>query len=190
MTVWHQSYRKNIPLDKARAWAKWLATRYADAPNVLWSTTPEAKKESVPILREIAAGLRQGDPLHRPISFKPDPAPAPSSSFINEEPWLDFNAMQVWNALDKIYPMLTADYALKPVKPTLMAEGAYEAGEEYGFAVTPLWVPWPLEQATTLQGSNKQASTIRTRDHLRMTYSSTRDRGRLRFADHHSALAT
>ena len=140
MTVFHQSYRNNIPLEKARAWAKWLAVRYADAPNVIWSTTPEARQESVPILREIAAGLREGDPLHRPISFKPDPAPAPSSSFINEEPWLDFNAMQVWNAVEKIYPMLTADYALQPVKPTLMAEGAYEAGEEYGFAVTPLWV--------------------------------------------------
>ena len=139
MTVFHQSWRNNIPFDKARAWAKWLATRYAAAPNVIWSTTPEAKQESVPILREIAAGLREGDPLRRPISFKPDPA-GPSSSFINEEPWLDFNAMQVWNALEKIYPMLTADYGLKPVKPTLMAEGAYEAGEEYGFAVTPLWV--------------------------------------------------
>lgn len=140
MTIFHQSWRNNIPLDKARAWAKWLATRYAAAPNVIWSTTPEAKQESVPILREIAAGLHEGDPLHRPISLKPDPAPAPSSSFINEEPWLDFNAMQVWKWLDKIYPMLTADYALKPVKPTVMAEGAYEAGEEYGFAVTPLWV--------------------------------------------------
>jgi hypothetical protein len=140
MTIFHQSWRNNIPVDKARAWAKWLATRYVAAPNVIWSTTPEAKQESVPILREIAAGLREGDPLHRPISFKPDPAPAPSSSFINEEPWLDFNAMQVWKWLDKIYPMLTADYALKPVKPTVMAEGAYEAGEEYGFAVTPLWV--------------------------------------------------
>ena len=139
MTIFHQSWRNNIPFDKARAWAKWLATRYAAAPNVIWSTTPEAKQESVPILREIAAGLREGDPLHRLISFKPDPA-GPSSSFINEEPWLDFNAMQVWNALENIYPMLTADYGLKPVKPTLMAEGAYEAGEEYGFAVTPLWV--------------------------------------------------
>ena len=29
---------------------------------------------------------------------------------------------------------------MKPVKPVLMAEGAYEAGSEYGFDVTPLWV--------------------------------------------------
>ena len=39
-----------------------------------------------------------------------------------------------------IYPLVTKDYQLKPVKPVLMAEGAYEAGSEYGFDVTPLWV--------------------------------------------------
>jgi len=32
------------------------------------------------------------------------------------------------------------DCNLKPVKPVLMAEGAYEAGSEYGFEVTPLWI--------------------------------------------------
>jgi hypothetical protein len=35
---------------------------------------------------------------------------------------------------------VTKDYDLKPTKPVLMAEGAYEAGTEYGFDVTPLWV--------------------------------------------------
>ncbi|MCX7048727.1 MAG: DUF4038 domain-containing protein [Candidatus Sumerlaeota bacterium] len=38
------------------------------------------------------------------------------------------------------YPMVAKDYNLKPVKPVLMAEGAYEHGSEYGFEVTPLWV--------------------------------------------------
>jgi len=140
MSIYHQSYRRRIPLEKARPWAKWLAERYKDAPNIVWSTTPEATQEFVPILREIAAGLREGDPLHRLITFKPDPAPAPSSSFIHNEPWLDFNSMQVWNAVHQIYPMVTKDYRLRPVKPTLMAEAAYEAGSEYGFEVTPLWV--------------------------------------------------
>jgi hypothetical protein len=140
MSLYHQSYRRHIPLEKARAWAKWLAGRYKDAPNIVWSTTPEATQQFVPILREIAAGLREGDPLHRLITFKPDPAPAPSSSFIHHEPWLDFNSMQVWNAIHQIYPMVTKDYHLQPVKPTLMAEAAYEAGSEYGFEVTPLWV--------------------------------------------------
>jgi hypothetical protein len=36
--------------------------------------------------------------------------------------------------------MVTHDYNLKPVKPVLMAEGAYEHGSEYGFDVSPLWI--------------------------------------------------
>ena len=126
-------------MENARAWAKWLAARYKNAPNIVWSMTPEAKEEFVPILRELAAGLREGDGGCHLITFKPDPAPY-SSSFIHEENWLDFNSMQTWNGVKLIYPMVTKDYNLKPVKPVLMAEGAYEAGSEYGFDVTPLWV--------------------------------------------------
>jgi hypothetical protein len=48
--------------------------------------------------------------------------------------------MQTWNRVDLIYPMVTKDYMLAPVKPVLMAEGAYEQGSEYTFNVTPLWV--------------------------------------------------
>ena len=138
-SIYHQSYRKYITLDKARRWAKWLAQRYKDAPNIVWTTTPEARQEFVPIIRELAAGLGEGDGGRHLISFKPDPAPY-SSSFLHAESWLDFNSMQTWNAVKLIYPMVTHDYNLKPVKPVLMAEGAYEAGFEYKFDVTPLWV--------------------------------------------------
>jgi hypothetical protein len=139
MTLYHQRYRRHITLEKARRWGKWLAERYRDAPNIVWSMTPEAKQEFVAILRELAAGLREGDGGRHLVTFKPDPAPY-SSSFIHSESWLDFNSMQTWNGVKLIYPMVTKDYQLKPVKPVLMAEGAYEAGSEYGFAVTPLWV--------------------------------------------------
>jgi len=139
VTLYHQRYRKCITLKNARAWAKWLARRYKDMPNIVWSMTPEAKKEFIPVLRELAAGLREGDEGCHLITFKPDPAPY-SSSFIHNEGWLDFNSMQTWNGVKLIYPMVTKDYNLKPVKPVLMAEGAYEAGSEYGFDVTPLWV--------------------------------------------------
>ena len=139
MTLYHQRYRRHITLEKARRWARWLAERYKDAPNIVWSMTPEAKQEFVPILRELAAGLREGDGGRHLVTFKPDPAPY-SSSFIHSEGWLDFNSMQTWNGVKLIYPMVTKDYQLKPVKPVLMAEGAYEAGSEYGFAVRPLWV--------------------------------------------------
>lgn len=139
VTLYHQRYRKYITLENARAWAKWLAARYKAAPNIVWSMTPEAKEEFVPVLRELAAGLHEGDGGLHLITFKPDPAPY-SSSFLHNESWLDFDGMQTWKSVELIYPMVTKDYNLKPVKPVLMAEGAYEAGTEYGFDVTPLWI--------------------------------------------------
>ncbi len=139
VTLYHQRYRKYITVENGRAWAKWLATRYKRVPNIVWSMTPEARQEFVPVLRELAAGLHEGDGGYHIITFKPDPAPY-SSSFIHEEPWLDFNSMQTWNSVQLIYPMVTKDYNLKPIKPVLMAEGAYEHGSEYGFDVTPLWI--------------------------------------------------
>jgi hypothetical protein len=139
VTLYHQRYRKYITTENARAWARWLAGRYKTVPNIVWSMTPEAREEFVPVLRELAAGLREGDGGYHLITFKPDPAPY-SSSFIHNEDWLDFNSMQTWNGVKLIYPMVTKDYNLKPVKPVLMAEGAYESGSEYGFAVTALWI--------------------------------------------------
>ena len=97
------------------------------------------EQEFVPVIRELAAGLREGDGGRHLISLKPDPSPY-SSSFLHAESWLDFNSMQTWNAVKLIYPMVAHDYTLKPAKPVLMAEGAYEAGFEYRFDVTPLWV--------------------------------------------------
>jgi hypothetical protein len=139
MTLFHQRYRKFITRDNARAWARWVATRYKDVPTIVWSMTPEAKPDFVPILRELAVGLREGDGGAHLITFKPDPAPY-SSSFIHSEPWLSFDSMQTWKSVELIYPMVTNDYNLKPIKPVLMAEGAYEHGSEYGFDVTPLWI--------------------------------------------------
>ena len=139
VTLYHQRYSRYITLKNARAWAKWLAQRYGNVPNIVWSMTPEAREEFVPILQELAAGLNEGDRGYHLITFKPDPAPY-SSSFIHDENWLTFNSMQTWNSVKLIYPMVSKDYNLKPVKPVLMAEGAYEAGSEYGFAVTALWI--------------------------------------------------
>jgi hypothetical protein len=139
LTLYHQRWRNLITVKNARGWAKWLARRYKDVPTLVWSMTPEAKPEFLPVLRELAAGLREGDGGRHLITFKPDPAPY-SSSFAHKEKWLDFNSMQTWKSVHLIYPMVTKDYQLTPVKPALMAEGAYEAGSEYGFAVTPLWV--------------------------------------------------
>ena len=45
--AYHQTCRKHITVDNARAWAKWLALRYKEMPNIVWSMTPEAKTEFV-----------------------------------------------------------------------------------------------------------------------------------------------
>jgi hypothetical protein len=101
--------------------------------------TPEAKQEFLPALRELAGGLHEGDGGCHLITLKPDPAPH-RAGFLHGEDWLDFSSMQTWKWVERIYPMVTEEYNLKPVKPVLMAEGAYEHGSEYGFEVTPLWI--------------------------------------------------
>lgn len=145
LTVFHQNQQKIITVENARPWARWIAQRYRNAPNIVWSTTPHAKPEFAPVLRELMAGLREGDSGAHLITCKPDPGPY-SSSFIHAEPSLDFNSIQTWTWVERIYPLVTTDYQLEPVKPVLMAEGAYEAGplpspgNVYDFDVTPLWV--------------------------------------------------
>jgi hypothetical protein len=139
MTMFHQRYRKFITQDNARAWAKWIAQRYQKVPTIIWSMTPEAKPEFLPIMRELAAGLREGDQGAHLITFKPDPAPHPIG-FAHEESWLDFSCMQTWKWVEQIYPMITQEYRMQPIKPVVMAEGAYEQGSEYSFEVTPLWI--------------------------------------------------
>jgi hypothetical protein len=139
LTLYHQRWRKLITAENARGWARWLARRYRDVPTIVWSMTPEAKPAFLPVLRELAEGLREGDGGSHLITFKPDSAPY-SSGFAHQEKWLDFNSMQTWKSVRLIRPMVTEDYRRTPVKPVLMAEGAYEAGSEYGFDVTPLWV--------------------------------------------------
>ncbi len=138
-TLYHQRWREYITEEKARRYARTLGKRYKDFPNIIWSITPEATDEFVPILREFAAGLEEGDGGRHLITFKPEPSPG-SSSFIHNEPWLDFNSMQTFSYVYLIYPYITREYDLKPTKPILMAEGAYEDGLPYGFDVTPLWI--------------------------------------------------
>ncbi len=75
MTLYHQRYRRHITVKNARQWAEWLARRYKDSPNIVWSMTPEARQEFVPVLRELAAGLHAGDGGRHLVTFKPDPAP-------------------------------------------------------------------------------------------------------------------
>jgi hypothetical protein len=134
--VYHKRQRERITTANARAYARWIAGRYRDVPHVVWTSYPEAKPEYVPVLRELAAGLQEGDASAHLITVHPDPSPA-SSSFIHDEPWLAFNQMQPWHRYELIYPMMIADYKRTPPKPVVMAEGGYE-GFHHGQHQGPL----------------------------------------------------
>ena len=123
--VYHQLQRERITCGNARTYARWLANRYADVPCVVWTVYPKAEPEFVPVMRELAAGLREGDGGAHMITVHPDPSPT-SSSFIHGESWLDFNMMQPCLDYESIHAMVSKDYACTPPKPTVMAEGGYE----------------------------------------------------------------
>jgi len=138
--IYHQTMGNRINTKNSRTWARWIAERYRDMPNLIWSMYPRAEPEYNPLLRELAIGLQQGDGGVHLITVHPDPSPTTSSTCLHNEDWLAFNSMQPWGQVELMYSMIAHDYSLKPVKPVVMAEGAYEHGAEYGFDVTPLWV--------------------------------------------------
>jgi len=135
--IYHKSpeYGKLVTMDNARSWGEWVGRRYRSAPNVIWSMYPVANAAYVPLVRELAAGLAQGDGGSHLITVHPDPSPA-SSSWIHEEPWLSFNTLQSFSSGFLNHQMVAADYARTPVKPVVNAEARYE--EEAG--TTPLMV--------------------------------------------------
>jgi hypothetical protein len=137
--IYHQTYGSRLTIENARPWAAWVTHRYREHPNIIWTIYPKATDAYQPIVRQLAAGIQEGDRGRHLVSIHPDPSPA-SSSFMHGEPWLGFNSIQVWNQIRSIYPMTLADYERTPAKPVTMLEGAYEAGEEYGYPIIPLLV--------------------------------------------------
>jgi hypothetical protein len=125
--VYHQAreYGTMITTRHARAWGRWLGRRYRLAPNIIWSMYPSANASYVALLRELVAGLTEGDGGSHLITVHPDPGPA-SSSWIHQEAWLSFNTVQTWKSTYLNYQMVAADYARTPVKPVVNGEARYE----------------------------------------------------------------
>jgi hypothetical protein len=129
--AYHKTQRDTLPIEKARAYARWIAGRWSDAPHIIWTAYPEASHEYVPILRELVSGLKEGEDQPHLITIHCDPSPA-SSGFLHGEDWLDFNMIQTWHDLHYNVPMVAADYAREPAKPVVMAEGGYEEAPHTG----------------------------------------------------------
>ena len=117
-----------ITIQNAKAWATWLSQRYKNEKNIIWSMYPHADSSSLPIIKEIIAGITEGESGTHLITMHPDPSPK-SSSFMQQEEWLSFNTLQTWNSNFINYQMVQTDYEKMPVKPVVNGEARYE-GED------------------------------------------------------------
>jgi lysophospholipase L1-like esterase len=114
-----------ITVNNARPWAKFLAQRYKNSPNIVWSMYPQAMASSEAVIRATVDGLREGDDGAHLITMHPDPSPA-SSSFMHSEPWLSFNTLQTFSVNFINYDMVRADYLRMPPKVVVDGEARYE----------------------------------------------------------------
>jgi hypothetical protein len=113
-----------------REYGRWLGRRYKNIPNLIWVNGFDLKSSEYPELtRGLTAGLQEGDGGEHLITFHP--GGGNSSSYFHTEKWLSYNTIQTWSDYWRIYSLVAADYALLPVKPVVLAEGAYEEGPEY-----------------------------------------------------------
>ncbi len=124
-----------IDARNVRQFSRWIAQRYKNSKNIVWSMYPHAATASEPVVRAAAQGLMEGDGGAHLITTHPDPSPT-SSSFMHTEFWLSFNTLQTWSTDLMNYDMVRADYARLPVKPVVDGEARYE--EEDG--TTPFQV--------------------------------------------------
>ena len=129
-------------LTSGRAWGRWVGERYGHHRHIVWVPSymiPDGR--NLPVIREIAEGIRESVGEGCLMTTHPDPAdPYCTSGIAHGEQWLDFNTIQTWARFDCIREAVRADHERTPAKPVVMAEGAYEEGKEYGYEVTPLIV--------------------------------------------------
>ena len=124
---WAGANRKYlIDGDNARRYGRFLGRRYGHQP-IIWilgGDRPGCGNEE--IWTQLAEGLEDGDGGRGLMSYHPYGGNQ-SSLWFHDAAWLDFNMSQSGhNPTSTNYPMIQRDYRLKPVKPCMDAEPAYE----------------------------------------------------------------
>jgi hypothetical protein len=113
-------------------WGKGIGSRYATS-KIIWvlgGDVPGSGGGGVDMWRNMAAGITRGagnrDPGKVLITYHPFYAQS-SSQWFQNEPWLDFNAIQSGQAQNSSnYNMIAADYAKGPTRPVMDIEPGYE----------------------------------------------------------------
>lgn len=117
---------KRVTLANIGAWTRWLAHRYKDVPNIVWTMYSALDPESIPLVREAVTGLKEGDAGSHLVTLHPEGAPG-SSSAVKAE--LSLNTFQSLSTGYLNYQLAQADYARTPAKPVVNGEARYE-GED------------------------------------------------------------
>jgi uncharacterized protein DUF4038/collagenase-like protein with putative collagen-binding domain len=115
--------------ENARQYGEWLGRRYRDA-GIVWilgGDRPVETDAQMAILRAMARGLRAGDGGRHLITLHP-PGGNGSSTWFQNEDWLDFNMRQNGHGAEFTgrYDQTRADYDRSPVKPVVDGEPLYE----------------------------------------------------------------
>jgi hypothetical protein len=132
LPTWGNNWNKTDGIfnpQNAEIYGEWLGQRYKDA-GLVWilggdrPIQSEAHKE---IIRAMARGVRRGDGGTHLITFHP-PGGNGSSTWLHDEPWLDFNMRQNGHVAEFTgrYDQMRKDYDRTPVKPVLDGEPLYE----------------------------------------------------------------
>lgn len=126
-----------VNLTNAEAYARFLAERYRDRPNVIWLNGGDLQGNvKMDVWKTLGATLRKYDPNHL-ITFHPF-GRTQSSTWFHAEPWLDFNMFQSGHRRydqdkepgakgEDNWRYVVEDYAKLPAKPTIDGEPSYEA---------------------------------------------------------------
>ncbi len=133
--VWGNNVKNKI-VDKTKAelYARWLAERYRDKPNIIWINGGDIQGNFHPeVWNAIGTTLRQYDSTHL-ITFHPY-GRTQSSTWFHHSPWLDFNMFQSGHRRydqdpkgfgEDNWKYVDIDFKKEPSKPTLDGEPSYE----------------------------------------------------------------
>lgn len=119
------------------AYGRLIGERYSSSPNLIWIAAAEYQTpytEPTPPahlarVRRLVDGLLAGDSGDHLMTIHPLSRFTSADDF-HHEPWLDFNMIQTHVYHDYIDSLVSGDWARTPAKPTLNAEGWYEAEED------------------------------------------------------------
>ena len=159
--VYHKTQARFYTPEKAQASARWIANRYRDVPQIIWSMYPEARNGYIPVVEAIVRGLQEGDGGAHMVSVHPDPSPQ-SSSFLHDEPWLAFNMLQTCIEIELVHPMTAADYGMHPDQARDHGRGRVRRRRVQPADLPPGYPQAGLLDVTWRAGTTSTGTTITT----------------------------